>query len=139
MAELKTKKTDDDVMKFINSVENLQKREDSKTILKLMEDISGEEAKMWGSSIIGFGDYHYIYESGREGDFFCTGFSPRKQALTLYIMGGFKRYDELVNNLGKFKHGKSCLYIKSLNDIDMEVLKKLIKESYDYIKNKKWP
>lgn len=139
MADLKTKKNDENVIKFINSVENDQKREDSMKILELMKKVTGEEPKMWGSSIIGFGDYHYIYASGREGDFFCTGFSPRKKALTLYIISGFSRFEELLKDLGKFEHGKSCLYVKNLNDINMDVLEKLIRESYHFIKNKKWP
>ncbi|RPI72272.1 MAG: DUF1801 domain-containing protein [Ignavibacteriales bacterium] len=91
---------------------------------------------MWGPSIIGFGDYHYKYESGREGDFFITGFSPRKQNLTLYIMPGFKRYEELMQNLGKFKTGQSCLYIKKLEDVDLKVLKELIADSVKYMKEK---
>lgn len=89
---------------------------------------------MWGSSIVGFGSYHYRYESGREGDWMLTGFSPRKQALTLYMMGGFQRHDELMNKLGKYKTGKSCLYVKKLEDIDLDVLRQLVAESVDYMR-----
>lgn len=139
MADNKTKKTRADVIKFMDSIENSKKREDSVRILNLMKEISGEEPRMWGPSIIGFGNYHYKYKSGREGDFFLTGFSPRKSALTLYIMGGFGRYEELLAKLGKYNHGKSCLYIKNLEDVEIDVLKNLISESVEYIKNKKWP
>jgi hypothetical protein len=103
-----------------------------------MKKITKEEPKMWGPSIIGFGSYHYKYASGREGDFFLTGFSPRKQSLTLYIISGFKRYDELMKKLGKHKTGSSCLYINKLEDVDMKVLKTLITESVKYMKKKKW-
>ncbi|MEQ8360225.1 MAG: DUF1801 domain-containing protein [Cytophagales bacterium] len=139
MADNKTKKTRADVIKFMDSIENSKKREDSVRILNLMKEISGEEPRMWGPSIIGFGNYHYKYKSGREGDFFLTGFSPRKSVLTLYIMGGFGRYKELLAKLGKYKHGKSCLYIKNFKDVEIDVLKNLISESVEYIKNKKWP
>ena len=139
MAELKTKINDGDVKDFLNSVENEEKRKDCFTILNLMKTITGEEAKMWGTSIIGFGSYHYKYASGREGDFMATGFSPRKQNITLYIMGGFKNYDNLMKKLGKHSTGKSCLYIKKLDDIDQDVLKELITESVKYIKEKEWP
>jgi hypothetical protein len=88
---------------------------------------------MWGSSIIGFGNYHYVYASGREGDYFLTGFSPRKQNLTLYIMAGFDQYDELMKKLGKYKTGKSCLYIKKLEDIDLSTLRELVKQSVEHM------
>ena len=91
---------------------------------------------MWGPSIVGFGNYHYKYESGREGDFFISGFSPRKQNLTIYIMAGFSRYSELMEKLGKYKTGRSCLYIKDLDDIDLKILQKLITESVRYMKKK---
>ncbi len=94
-----------------------------------MKEITGEEPTLWGDSIVGFGRYHYTYESGREGDWFLTGFSPRKQNLTLYIMAGFDDYDDLMNKLGKYKTGKSCLYVKKLQDIDLPILKQLIKQS----------
>ena len=103
-----------------------------------MKKITKEQPKMWGTSIVGFGSYHYKYASGREGDFFLTGFSPRKQSLTLYIMSGFKRYEELMKKLGKYEIGSCCLYINKLEDVDIKVLKALITESVKYMKNKKW-
>lgn len=136
MAELKTKLNDESVEDFLNSVEDEQKKKDSFEVLNIMEQITGAEPKMWGSSIVGFGNYHYVYDSGREGDWFIAGFSPRKQALTLYIMAGFSRYDELLQKLGKYKTGKSCLYVKNLQDIDLEVLKELIRSSVEYMREK---
>ena len=136
MKENKTKLNDSSVMDFLNSVENEKRKSDALIVLDLMKKLTKEEPKMWGSSLVGFGTYHYKYESGREGDFFLTGFSPRKQSLTLYIMNGFERYDKLMSQLGKYKTGKSCLYINKLEDIDLEVLQKLIVESVDYMKNK---
>ena len=107
MAELKTKKNKASVEKFLDGVKDEKKREDSYTILKLMKQITKADPKMWGDSMIGFGNYHYKYASGREGDWFVTGFSPRKQNLTLYIMSGFSKYPELMKTLGKYKTGKS--------------------------------
>jgi hypothetical protein len=133
MAELKTQKNDVSVASFLDSIEDEQKRKDSITVHKLMEEITGEKGFMWGTSIAGYGTYHYKYASGREGDWMATGFSPRKNALTLYIMSGFSRCDFLMQKLGKFKTGKSCLYVKKLEDIDLEVLKELITESVKYI------
>ena len=126
MSENKTKPTDESVTAFLDAIENEQRRDDCYTVLEIMRSITGEAPKMWGPSIVGFGNYHYKYESGREGDFFKAGFSPRKQNLTRYIMGGFSKYDELLAKLGKHTHGKSCLYIKKLEDIDQEVLKEMI-------------
>ena len=134
MAENKTKETKASVDKFINSIEDENIRTDCLQIIGLMKEVTKEQPKMWGSGIVGFGNYHYKYESGREGDFFLTGFSPRKQNLTIYLMSGFNHYKELMKNLGKFKTGKSCLYIKSLNDIDLKILKKMIKESVKFMK-----
>lgn len=114
---------------FINSVEKQSDREAAFTLLSLMEKISGSKAKMWGPSIIGFGEYHYRYESGREGDFFIMGFSPRKTAISLYILPGLDFYKEELKNLGKFKTGKSCLYVKHMADIDLKVLEKILKAS----------
>lgn len=136
MAELKTKPNDASVEEFIKSVEDEAKREDCRTVLKLMSEASGEKAVMWGPSIVGFGTYHYKYASGREGDWMKTGFSPRKQNLTLYIMDGFGKYDELLSALGPHKTGKSCLYIKKLEDIDLMVLKKLVKASITHFDKK---
>ena len=136
MSDLKTKPHDGNVEAFLNSVEHGKRREDSLAMLEIMKEITSEEPKMWGPSIVGFGNYHYKYESGREGDFFITGFSPRKQSLTLYIMSGFSHYDELLQKLGKHKTGKSCLYIKKLEDVDMDVLKQMIRESVKMMKEK---
>lgn len=136
MAELKTKENDASVEAFIDSVDDETKREDSRWLLRMMSDVTGEEPKMWGTSIIGFGSYHYKYASGREGDWPKTGFSPRKQSLTLYIMDGFGKYDELMEQLGKHKTGKSCLYIKRLSDVDTGVLKKLVKASVKHFDKK---
>lgn len=134
--EIKTKKTDASVSKFIDTVEDEGKRDDAYTVLKLMQKITREEPKLWGTAIVGFGTYRYKYASGQEGDWPLVGFSPRKQNLTLYIMPGFEKYDDLMNKLGKYKTGKSCLYIKSLQDIDMKVLQEIITQSVDYMKKK---
>ena len=133
MAELKTKKNKASVEDYINSVEDAGRRADCFEVAKIMEEVTGEKGTMWGTTIVGFGSYHYKYASGQEGDWMSTGFASRKQALTLYIMAGFKRYEPLMANLGKYKTGKSCLYIKSLNDIDRDVLKELIRESVDHL------
>lgn len=134
MAENKTRPTGKSPADFIEAVEPDWKREDAKTVCALMERLSGEKPKMWGPSIIGFGQYHYKYESGREGDFLLTGFSPRKTALTLYIMGGFPRHEEIMARLGTYKTGKSCLYVKRLSDIDMDVLAELVTASLAYMR-----
>jgi hypothetical protein len=136
MAELKTSKNKASVEDFLNAVEDKQKREDCREIQKMMQEITGEKPSMWGPSIVGFGSYHYKYETGREGDWFLEGFSPRKQNLTLYIMSGFKNYDALLGKLGKHSTGKSCLYIKRLSDIDKNVLKKMIIQSVEEVKNR---
>lgn len=133
MAELKTKPNEQDVETFLNSVENEKKRQACFTLKELMEEVTGAEAKMWGDSIVGFGSYHYKYKSGREGDWFLTGFSPRKQNLTLYIMSGFGGYDELLDDLGKYKTGKSCLYINKIEDVDLKVLRELVKQSAEHV------
>ncbi len=133
MAELKTKRTQASVATFLNSVANETRRKDAKTVNKLMKDITGARPKMWGPSMVGSGDYHYKYASGREGDWFVTGFSPRSQALTLYIMAGFTKYDSLMKKLGKYKTGRSCLYVKNLEDIDMKVLQQLIRASAKHV------
>lgn len=136
MAELKTKKNKASIEDFLNAVEDDNKRKDSFIIHKLMQKISGDKGSMWGSSIIGYGTYHYKSASGREGDWMATGFSPRKNALSIYIMAGFSKYDGLLKKLGKHKTGKGCLYVKKLEDIDMAVLEELIKESYNFITSK---
>ena len=129
MAELKTKKTKASVSAFLNKIADAQRRKDCQTVLDLMKQATGEEPKMWGSSIVGFGTYHYRYASGREGDWPIIGFSPRKTDLTLYIMPGFDKAESLMSKLGRYKTAKSCLYIKKLDDIEIPVLKKLIAES----------
>jgi hypothetical protein len=134
MAELKTQPTDQQVKEFLNSVEDEKKREDSFEVMELMKEVTGEEPVMWGSSIIGYGSYHYKYESGREADWMLAGFSPRKQNLTLYIMAGFDEYDGLIEKLGKYKIGKSCLYVKKLEDIDLDVLRELVSRSVEHMK-----
>jgi len=132
MAELKTKLNDASVTDFLNEIENEEKRKDSFEILKLMQRVTGQEPKMWGSSIIGFGNVHLKYESGRELDWFITGFSPRKQNLSLY---GLPHTDEL-KKLGKYKTGGGCLYVNKLKDVDIKVLKELIKQSVKAAKQK---
>jgi hypothetical protein len=132
----KTQKTQASVLEFLHSVEHDKRREDSLKVLDMMEEITGEEPKMWGGSLIGFGDYHYQYESGREGDMFKVGFSPRKTSLSLYIMPGFDKQPELMAKLGKYKTGKSCLYVNKLEDVDEAVLKELIEYSYTYMTEK---
>jgi len=129
MAELKTRQNDQDVHEFLEGVSNETRKKDCYEVLELMRAATGVEPKMWGDSIIGFGSYHYKYASGREGDWFLTGFSPRKQNLTLYIMPGFDEYEGLMKKLGKYKTGKSCLYLNKLEDVDLAVLKTLIEKS----------
>ena len=138
MAETKTKPTAVSVKDFISAVPDEQKRKDSLVLIDMMSKITKEKPKMWGPSIIGFGSYHYKYESGHEGDMCITGFSPRKAAISIYILKGFNKSPELMKKLGKYKMGKSCLYVKKLTDIDTKVLEELIEESVKYIKNKKW-
>ena len=133
MAELKTQKNDASVEDFLNSVPDEKKREDSFAINQLMKEVTGEEPSMWGDSIVGFGSYRYKYASGREGEWPVTGFSPRKQSLTLYIMDGFEDYDSLLESLGKYKTGKSCLYINKLEDVDLPTLRNLIERSVAYV------
>lgn len=132
MSANKTQKTKLSVDDFINSVEHEGKRKDSFEILEMMKTITKEEPKMWGTSIIGFGDVHYKYASGREGDWFKVGFSPRKANISLYLMGcDISKANNLLENLGKHKTGKGCLYVNKLADIDKNVLKELIKEGFE--------
>jgi hypothetical protein len=134
MAVNKTKATEQSVETFLGKVENEQKREDCFTLVKLMEEVTGAEAKMWGDAIVGFDQYHYKYDSGREGDFMLIGFSPRKDNLTLYIVAGFDEYGPLLSKLGKHKTGKSCLYVKSLKDIDLATLKEMAVRSVAHMR-----
>ena len=129
MSDLKTKQNEGSVEDFLNSIEDERKRNDAFVLLEMMKTITGEAPKMWGPSIVGFGSYHYKYDSGREGDWFRTGFSPRKQNLSLYIMDGVEKYQDLLARLGKHKIGKSCLYVNKLADIDLEVLREMIRQS----------
>lgn len=131
MPEIKTKATGTDVAAFIDAVEPPQRREDAKTLCALMARISGEPPAMWGPSIVGFGRYHYRYDSGHEGDMARISFAPRKAQLVLYIVMGFPRYDALLARLGKYSTGKSCLYIKTLADVDMAVLEELVQAGWD--------
>lgn len=129
MAEAKTKPTDASVEKFLAGVADEARRADCLAVLKLMKQVTKAQPRMWGPSIVGFGSYHYVYASGHSGDWPLTGFSPRKQDLTLYITPGFERYAALMKKLGKYKTGKSCLYLKRLSDVDLEVLKELVARS----------
>jgi hypothetical protein len=132
--EVKTKVNDASVTEFLDDVADEQKRNDCLEILEMMRQVTREEPKMWGSSIVGFGSYHYKGKSGREGDWMLTGFSPRKQNLTLYLMGGFESQEALLGKLGKFKTSVGCLYIKKLDDVDKEVLEELVQSSVERIK-----
>ena len=127
MTENKTKPTETSPRDFVASVENDRRRADAETLLALFEEITGWQPRMWGPSLIGFGEYHYKYDSGREGDMLATGFSPRKANLVVYIMPGYANYQPLMDRLGKHKLGKSCLYINKLDDIDLDVLAELIR------------
>ena len=138
MAEQKTKPTQQSVQDFLDNVDNEQVRDDCYTLIKLMKKVTGSEPKMWGPSIIGFGKYHYKYDSGHEGDSCLTGFSPRKQNISLYVMAGIMDHQDLLKDLGKHKAAKGCLYIKKLDDVNMSVLEKLVKRSVDTLK-KKYP
>ncbi len=133
MSNYKTIPNDLDVDAFLAGVADEKRRADSHSMLEFMKRVTGEDPVMWGDSIVGFGSYHYKYASGREGDWPAAGFSPRKQALTLYIMSGFSRHDELMAKLGKFTTGKSCLYIKNLEDVDLDVLEQLVRGSMDMV------
>lgn len=135
-AKLKTSQNDNSVKDFIASVENEQRRNDAKTLLKLFNRVTGMKPKMWGASIIGYGRYEYKYASGREGEFMMTGFSPRKANSTIYIMPGYQDLSEMLDRLGKHKTGKSCLYINKLSDVDPDVLEEIINFGLDYMRSK---
>lgn len=138
MSENKTKATDVDVEDFLAAVEPAQRRADGVALDRLFREVSGFAPRMWGSTMIGYGRYHYVYESGREGDSLATGFSPRKSALVLYIMPGYADYSAILQDLGKHRLGKSCLYLNSLKGIDMDVLARLIRTGLDDL-DRKWP
>ena len=134
MAELKTRPSGASVEAFLQGVGDEARREDCRALLALMRRVTGAEPEMWGTSIVGFGSYHYAYASGREGDWFVTGFSPRKRDLALYIMAGFTEYDALLARLGPHQTGKSCLYVKRLADLDLEVLEALVAASVKHMR-----
>lgn len=136
MAELKTKKTTASVDSFINKVDDKQKRDDCRKLIALMSKHTKSEPAMWGDAIVGFGTYKYTNSAGKQNDWFQIGFSPRKQALSIYLMSGFSRFPDLMPKLGKYKTGKGCLYVKYLSVIDVKVLEKLIKESLVTIKRR---
>ncbi|TQO36893.1 uncharacterized protein DUF1801 [Arenibacter algicola] len=136
MTENKTRPNNNSVIAFLNSVEGEEKSKDSHALLQMFKSITLEPAVMWGESIVGFGSYHYKYDSGREGDMCITGFSPRKSNFSIYIMSGFSNYQDLLEQLGPHKTGKACLYVKRLSDIDMDVLSEIIRSSYLHYKNK---
>lgn len=135
MAELKTK-TGGDVIGFLESIADEKKKNDCLALFKLMKEVTKEEPILWGGRIVGFGTYEYKGKSGRSGTWFITGFSPGKANLTVYIMQGFSKYDELMKKLGKYKTGVSCLYMNHLSDVDVKVLKELVTLSYKYMKEK---
>ena len=135
MAELKTKPNNQSVEEFLDQITDPKRRRDCYTILKLMKQATKAEPQMWGSNIVGFGSYHYRHESGREADWFLAGFSPRAQNLALYLMSGLERADQILKKLGRYKTGKCCLYIKTLEDIDLAALKELVRHSVEHLSN----
>lgn len=138
MAENKTNQTDVAVSDFLATIEHPTRAADAQVLMDLFRRVTGFEPKMWGPTIIGFGQYHYVYDSGREGDCNATGFSPRKAAQSIYVMPGYNDYSEILSRLGKYKIGKACLYVTKLADIDLEVLEELIRAGLHDL-NKKWP
>ena len=136
MAESKTRARKASVSDFINGIADPQRRADCKEVAKMMRSVTGKNAKLWGANIVGYGHYDYKYASGRDGTFFISGFSPRAQALSIYIMSGFSEHQGLMKRLGKYKTGKSCLYIKKLEDIDRKVLRSLMESSVKYMRKK---
>ncbi len=135
-AKTKTRPTRDSVAGFLAKVPDAKRREDSKVVLKLMTEATGEKPEMWGTSIVGFGRHRYKYDSGREGEWMLAGFSPRKSELTLYIVGGLEPFADLMKRLGKYRTGRACLYIKKLEDVDLKVLKELVTKSAARISGK---
>ncbi len=135
-SENKTKPTDVSPVDFIASVDHPRRREDGLVLLEFFNDVTGLEPRMWGDSIVGYGRYYYKYDSGREGEFMLTGFSPRKSSLSLYVMSGFKNKAEKMKRLGKHKTGRACLYVNKLADIDMNVLKEIVLEDLAYMRGK---
>lgn len=136
MSKRKTTQNEADVSAFLDAVKNPRRRADARQLLDLMQAVTGEPPKMWGTSIVGFGKYHYRYASGREGDSLMVGFSPRKQNLAIYIMPGFADFGELLGRLGKFRTGKSCLYVNKLDDVDLGLLEELVRKSVEEMKRR---
>ena len=136
MAENKTQAGKASVAQFLNAIENDHRRADAKTVASMMRKATGKRARLWGTSIVGYGSYHYKYDSGREGDAALVGFSPRKQNLAIYIMPGFEPFAALMKKLGKYKTGKSCLYINKLDDVDQDVLQQLIERSVKVMRDR---
>lgn len=134
--EPKTARTDASVAEFLGAVPDRRRREDAEEVCELMRDVTGQEPAMWGPGIVGFGRYHYRYASGREGDWPAVALSPRKQALTLYLSDGYDRYAELLARLGPHTTGRSCLYIKRLSDVDLDVLRTLVKDSFEHLNDR---
>jgi hypothetical protein len=131
---LKTQKNNASVKEFLDKVPDERRRNDAHAVSSMMEGITGEKPAMWGAGMVGFGSYHYKYDSGQEGDWPLVGFAPRKDSLTLYIMPGFKEFSGLLEKLGKHKSGVSCLYIKSLDDVHLPTLKTLVRQSVKHMK-----
>ncbi len=136
MSEQKTKPTGASVKKFLDGVDHEKREADAAVVNEMMERVTGLKGKMWGPTIVGFGNYHYKYASGHEGDWFLTGFSPRKASLVLYIMPGYGEFDDIMARLGKHKTGRSCLYINKLEDVDLDVLEELIAKSVTWMREK---
>ena len=134
MAELKTAPTGASVKAFVDAIDEDGRRTDARRLVKLMREATGAPPRMWGPSIVGFGEYHYRYASGREGNWFLAGFSPRKRELSIYVMSGFEGHEALLGRLGRHRAGKSCLYVKRLADLDMEVLGTLVRRSVDHLR-----
>ena len=134
MAEPKTTPTGASVTKFIAAVEDSARRRDARTLVKMMREVTQAPPRMWGPSIVGFGTYRYRYQSGREGDWMLTGFSPRKRETSIYIMSGFREHGELLERLGPHRTGRSCLYVKRLSDVDLGVLEELVSRSVDSLR-----
>ena len=137
-AQNKTVETQESVEDFLRAVDHPQRRADGLALNDIFKEVTGFEPRMWGPSIVGYGRYHYVYDSGREGDSLATGFSPRKQNMSVYIMPGYADFGDILGRIGKHKHGKSCFYFNKLDDVDTDVLKELIRAGLDNL-NKHWP
>jgi len=137
MAELKTRPSGKSVRRFLDAIGDDRMRENARTVYRMMRRITRKNAKLWGPSIVGFGSYHYRYASGREGDWPLTGFSPRKQNLTIYIMDGFERHTALMRKLGPHKTGRSCLYLRDLEEVNMDVLEQIVRRSVERMARKR--